>query len=118
MPRDEEADVKWVAEKLDASATVRIAIYLLGVVFAAALVVWQVRSLAAGQEEIRRDMKLLTDPVNGLVVRFLTMKTDLDARVREAEREHQAFRDSDRDHELRLRAMESARRYGMRGGGS
>lgn len=120
MARDQEPDdVNWISERLDASATVRLVIYMLGIVFAAALVVWQVRSLAEGQQQIKRDLQFLTDPKDGLMVRFSRLETDLNSRVREAEKEHQAFERRAADHENRLRAMETGRRYnGGRGGGS
>ena len=86
-----EGDVKRIAEVLDASATVRIVIYMAGIIFAAALVVWQVRSLAAGQEEIRKDMKLLTDPETGLMLQFSKLKTALDLRIVQADKDHARY---------------------------
>lgn len=101
MYTDEEG-VKQFAE----SPMWRLIIYLLGMIFAAALLVYQVRSLQKGQEEIQKELKLLTDPQTGLMVRFAEMKAALDLRVAQADREHSRYEMIMRDHESRIRAIE------------
>lgn len=107
--------MKRIADALDASALLRLGLYLLGVAGTAGALVWQVHALRGEVTDIRIEVSATATAATSTARALDLMAKELEGRVREGTNDHRRYDATLTDHELRIRVLEQ-RRLAGRGG--
>jgi hypothetical protein len=91
-----------VKQFLDNKSWGQVLVYMIGIAATAGALVWQVRELRGEVITIRKEVSAAARAIDVLT-------RELEARVREADKDHKRYDATLTDHELRLRVLEQRR---------